>query len=200
MPSKGRKLRSLLVRNESAAIAAASRNAAVCLTLCPIELKNDVGCDLVPYFQYPVYENLIQPEAWLGLRDEAEVPAMFGDQQVKVGITGKGGVIEHGERDEGIILGLYDQSGHPDPVQELVGRLRGVVIVGAAEAKGVGREAVVKFVDVVQSIQAAQVEEAWREPLFRSDALLQAPDKTSGVDNVGWLIELTDAGRQIDGR
>ena len=95
-----------------------------------------------------MYENLIQPEARLGFRDEAEVAAVLGGEQAQVRIAGKCGVIVDGERDQRIILGLHHQSGNADALQKLIGRLRGVVIVGAAEAKGLRREAVVKIVDV----------------------------------------------------
>jgi hypothetical protein len=35
---------------------------------------------------------------------------------------------------------------------------------------------------------------------FTPDALLQARHESSGINEVGWPVELPDAGRQIDGR
>ena len=64
------------------------------------------------------------------------------------------------ERNQRIVLGLHQQRGNADAVQKLIGRLRGVVIVGAAEAEGLGREPVVEIVDVSHQIQTGQIEQA----------------------------------------
>src|SRR5208337_4249974 len=112
MPSSVRKLRSLLERRESAAIAAASRNDAVCLKRCPTKLRDETGCNLVPYFQYPVYENLIQPEAWLSLRDEPEMAPVLGGEQAQMGIRSERRVVVDRERDHRIVLGLDNERGN----------------------------------------------------------------------------------------
>ena len=55
MPSRVRKLRSLLERNESAATAAASRKDAV----WAIALRDEIGRGFVPHFTHPVQEYLV---------------------------------------------------------------------------------------------------------------------------------------------
>ena len=57
----------------------------------------------------------------------------------KLRIGREGRVIVDGERDQRIVLGLHQQRRHADAIQELIGRLRGVVIVGGAEAEMPGR-------------------------------------------------------------
>jgi len=125
---------------------------------------------------------------------------MLGGDQSQVGIGRECRMIIRRKRDQRIILGLYQKSGHADLVQELIGRLSGVIIVGASKAERMGREAVIEIEDIPDLIEALQVEDAGSEPLFQADALLQASDKPSGVDDVGWMAEPPGAGCQIDGR
>src|SRR5580704_5779223 len=120
---------------------------------------------------------------------------MFHRQQLQVRIRPDGRVIVNRERDQRIVLGLHQQRGNADALQELIGRLRCVVVVSSAEAKRLGREPVVEIVDVSNQIQAGQVEYSRREPLLGAYAFLESGNKSSRIDQVGRFVELADAGR-----
>ena len=67
--------------------------------------------------------------------DELEMAAMLAGEQAQVGIGRKRRMIVDRERDEWIVLGLDEQRGDPDALQELIRRLGRVVIVGGAKAE-----------------------------------------------------------------
>ena len=60
---------------------------------------------------------------------------MLDGHKAKIRIALKSGMIEHRERDQGIVFGLHEQSGHADAIQKLIGGLRGVIVVRSAESE-----------------------------------------------------------------
>ena len=91
---------------------------------------------------------------------------MLDGEQAQIGIPGKGRMMVHLERNQRIVLCLHQQSGHANPIEELIRRLRGVIIVRGTESKGRRGEPVVKIVDVLTTWQIGQLEKARRQLLF----------------------------------
>src|SRR5216684_102378 len=149
IPNRVRKLRCLLDCSESAATAAASRKDAV----WAIVLSDEIGRDFVPYLAHPLQEYLIQPKARRRFRYEADVTAMLDREQPQVRIPREGGVIVNLKRDQGVVFGLHQQRGYPNAIQELIGRLGGVIVVSGSESEGRRGKFIVELVDAFDSIQ-----------------------------------------------
>src|SRR5436309_86488 len=103
MPSRVRKLRSLLPRSEWRAPFTASQNDA-CEFMCTLDASHR-GL-LAAAVLYPLHYGVIQPETVGTPAKEAEVPAAVGDHPLDGGVSAGGGGFVNGERDERVVLGL----------------------------------------------------------------------------------------------
>jgi hypothetical protein len=101
---------------------------------------------------------VVEPEAGLGLRNEPDMAALLDGQQPEVGIPVEGRVLVNLEWDQRIVFGLHQQGRYLDSLQELVGRLGSVIIVGGSEAECRSREFVVEFINAFHVVEMFQGE------------------------------------------
>ena len=113
--------------------------------------------------------------------------AMLHRQQAQLRICCKRGVIVHRKRDKRVVFGLHQKRRDADAIEKLVGRLRSVIVISAAEGECLSGEPIVEIVDVPHQFQARKIEQAGRESLLRSDALLQPRDKSAGINKLDGL-------------
>src|SRR3979490_771228 len=109
-------------------------------------------------------------------------------------IPREGGVVVDLKWNQGIVFGLHQQRRYPNAIQELIGRLSSVIIVGCTESEGRRGEFIVEFVNAFDGIQLLQREQPRGGLCLKTDALLQTPEKTPGVYEIGRAGELPGTG------
>ena len=94
----------------------------------------------------------------IGWRKEGAVATMFGLEQRDLRIGGDLFPRLCGEPDEGIVVGVEDQCGNRDAVEDAGGAGAGVVVVGGAEAAVKRGDAVVKLAQGGDVVGALRIE------------------------------------------
>src|SRR5262249_45076623 len=94
----------------------------------------------------PFNQQFIQPEPRLITSDEAQMPTALGRDQRETPIGLEYGMTKDLEGNERVVLGLHDQRRDTNPLQELIGRLGRIIMLGAAETEGRRGDPVVDFV------------------------------------------------------
>src|SRR5579863_2892626 len=124
---------------------------------------------------------------------EAQMAAMIRGHQSEVGIAAESRMVEHREGDEGIVLGLDEQCGDADAIEEVLRRLRRVVVVSGTEPKRWRGELVVDRVDRPRIAELLLAISPGGD-----QTLAHALDEAAFVQGVVALSDTSCAGSQID--
>jgi len=104
---------------------------------------------------HPLDQDRAEPEARPAEREETHVPSALHSEQADARVSKQAGPLEDLERDHGVVLGLNQQRGYADAVQELPAGLSGVVVIGIAEAESWRGDAVVEIANGPHGVEAA---------------------------------------------
>src|SRR6185295_10233739 len=109
---------------------------------------------------------------------------MIDSHQPQKRILPDGRVAVNRKRNHGIVFGLDQKGGDSNTLQELVGRLRAVIVIGAAEAENTRGIEVVEFVNGPDLGQVFERKQVGRQRMALANAVFQSGDETVLIKNV----------------
>jgi len=132
--------------------------------------------------------------------EEGAMAAVAGFDESDIGIGGDPLAGLGSEPDEGIVLGVDDQSRYGNAVHHIGGRGAGVVVNGAGKPAIEGGDAVVEFAEGGNSLQARGVEIIGKQCGLAAKAPEQLQQKIIFIEPVRGLVQRVGRGCQIHRR